>query len=135
MRTHVKVLGVLQILFGGFSLLMALGGGVGLSLIGSFVGNSGEPDAETGAAVLSLVAIAIAAFFGLVGALAVACGIGVVTFKPWARIFAIVVSALGLFSIPFGTLLGIYGLWVLFNKETEALFKNGGVEAPPASQI
>lgn len=128
MRTHVKVLGVLQILFGSFSLLMALGGGLGLSLIGSFVGNSGEPDAETGAAVLSLVAVGVAAFFGVVGALTLACGIGVVTFKSWARIFAIVMSALGLFSIPFGTLLGIYGLWVLFHKETEALFKNGGAD-------
>jgi hypothetical protein len=33
-----------------------------------------------------------------------------------------VLSALNLISIPFGTLLGIYGLWVLLNKETEALF-------------
>ena len=135
MRTHVKVLGVLQILFGAFSLLMALGGGVGLSLLGGFVESSGEPDAETGAAVLSLVAVAIAMFFGFVGALGVTCGIGVLTFKSWARILAIVTSALSLFSIPFGTMVGVYGLWVLFNKETEALFKNGGVETAPPSQI
>jgi hypothetical protein len=28
-----------------------------------------------------------------------------------------------LFSIPFGTALGIYGLWVLLRRETEPLFR------------
>ena len=34
----------------------------------------------------------------------------------------IVLSALRLIEFPFGTILGAYGLWVLFNKDTEALF-------------
>jgi hypothetical protein len=34
----------------------------------------------------------------------------------------IVLSALDLFNIPLGTALGIYGFWVLLNKETEQLF-------------
>ena len=43
-------------------------------------------------------------------------------FTPWARILTIVLSALNLINIPFGTALGVYGLWVLLNKDTERLF-------------
>ena len=49
-------------------------------------------------------------------------GIGLLKLRPWARILGIVMSALDLTHIPFGTALGIYGLWVLFNRETERLF-------------
>ena len=33
-----------------------------------------------------------------------------------------VVSILSLMMVPFGTIVGVYGLWVLFSKETERLF-------------
>jgi hypothetical protein len=62
---------------------------------------------------------------GLVG------GIGLLRFRPWARILGIVVAVLNLIHVPFGTAVGIYGLWVLFNKETEALFSG----APPPTAI
>ena len=35
----------------------------------------------------------------------------------------IVLSAINLINIPFGTVLGIYGLWVLLTRETELLFR------------
>lgn len=128
MRTHVKVLGVLQLVFGGLGVLFALGVGMGFSLLGAFVGASGEPDAEVGSAVLGFLGAGLAGLFGVGGALGVACGIGLLTFKSWGRILSIIFCALGLISVPFGTILGIYGLWVLFNKETEALFKTGGAD-------
>jgi len=34
----------------------------------------------------------------------------------------IVLSALDLLHVPFGTILGIYGLWVMLKPETEQLF-------------
>jgi hypothetical protein len=48
-------------------------------------------------------------------------GIGLVQFRPWARVAGIILSALDLFNVPFGTALGIYGLWVLLNRETEQM--------------
>jgi len=125
MRTHVKVLGALQLVFGSISLLFALGVGMGFSMLGAFVGASGEPDSQIGSAVLGLLGAAAAGLFGIGGAIGVASGIGLLTFKSWARIVGIVCCALGLLQFPFGTALGVYGLWVLFNKETEALFKPG----------
>ena len=35
---------------------------------------------------------------------------------------AIVLCAINLINIPFGTIMGVYGLWVLLNNETERLF-------------
>ena len=51
-----------------------------------------------------------------------AAGYGLLKFKPWARILGIVLSALNLINIPLGTMLGAYGLWVLFSSDTERLF-------------
>ena len=50
-------------------------------------------------------------------------GIGLVQFRPWARIGGHypVGSRSGELP-PFGTALGIYGLWVLLNRETEQMF-------------
>jgi hypothetical protein len=63
--------------------------------------------------------IVFLAAFALPGLIA---GYGLLTFKPWARIVGIVLSAIGLIYFPFGTVLGAYGLWVLLNKDTERLF-------------
>jgi hypothetical protein len=52
--------------------------------------------------------------FTSVGAvLALATGVSLLMRKSWGRILAIVVGILALITIPFGTALGIYTLWVL----------------------
>ena len=35
------------------------------------------------------------------------------------------ISLLNLFNFPLGTMLGVYGLWVLFVKDTERVFNAG----------
>jgi hypothetical protein len=54
---------------------------------------------------------------------AIIAGIGLMKYQSWARILTIVLSILDLVSIPFGTALGIYGLWVLFTAEGARLFE------------
>ena len=44
-------------------------------------------------------------------------GVGLLKFRPWARIVTIVLSALNLMNIPFGTILGVYGLWVMLSDD------------------
>lgn len=57
------------------------------------------------------------AAFGVLGAifaiLGIAAGWGLLERRSWARGLAIVAGGLSLLSIPFGTALGIYTLWVL----------------------
>jgi hypothetical protein len=123
MEQHVKVLAVLNIVLGGIGVAMAL---VVLLFFGGLAGvasSEPDPDAQTGAAFLGLI--------GGVGALVVAvfslpcviAGFGLLKFRPWAQTLTIVMSILNLISIPFGTALGIYGLWVLLNKDVKPLFR------------
>jgi hypothetical protein len=57
-------------------------------------------------------------------------GIGLLSFQPWARILTIVLSVLDLMNIPLGTILGVYGLWVLLSNESERLFEPRRVTDP-----
>ncbi len=76
--------------------------------------------------------------FFLIAVLAVPgiiAGVGLLKYRPWARILTIVLSALQLFSVPIGTAVGIYGLWTMLNNETEQLFTTSGTAfATPATQ-
>lgn len=52
-----------------------------------------------------------------------AAGIGLLTMQPWARLLAIVVGVIELISIPIGTALGIYTLWVLLPQISETEYQ------------
>ena len=127
MTTHVKVLGWFFIVFGAFYVCLAFFSSMILGLIATMVGSQGGDDAAIGVGVLGMAGAAAFVFLLAIGIPGIITGIGLLKMKPWARIVGIVLSAIRLISFPFGTILGIYGLWVLFNKDTEALFQN-----PPA---
>lgn len=122
MDTHVKVLGALQIAFGAIGLLFAVllvfvfGGAAGI------VGASGDPEASIAVPIIGLTGMALVGFLALTSLPSVIVGIGLVRLRPWARIAGIVISMLSLVMIPFGTIVGVYGLWVLFSPDTERLF-------------
>ncbi len=122
MDTHVKVLGALQMAFGAFGLTAAVllvfvfGGAAGI------VGASGGPDAAIAVPIIGLTGMALVGFLALTSLPSVIIGIGLVRLRPWARIAGIVISIISLVMIPFGTIVGVYGLWVLFSQETERLF-------------
>lgn len=50
-------------------------------------------------------------------------GFGLMKRQEWARILAIVLSIIALFSFPLGTALGIFSLFVLTHRETVPLFR------------
>lgn len=66
--------------------------------------------------------MALVVFLLLTSLPSVIVGIGLLRHSPWARIAGIVLSIVALIMIPFGTMVGVYGLWVLFSKDTERLF-------------
>jgi hypothetical protein len=122
METHVKVLGALQIALGALGLVFAavlvlvLGGAAGI------VGASGDPDAGMAIPIIGVTGMAIVTVLVLMSLPGIIIGIGLVRFRPWARIAGIVLSILSLMMIPLGTVVGVYGIWVLFSKDTERLF-------------
>jgi hypothetical protein len=125
MDTHVKVLGALQIACGAIGLMLALlmifvfGGVVGI------VGASDDPGAALAVPIIGLTGTALVAFLLLTSLPGVVIGIGLLRLRPWSRIAGIVISIIALMMIPFGTIVGAYGLWVLFSKDTERLFMTG----------
>ena len=57
------------------------------------------------------------------GALGIIAGWGLLDRQPWARTMALVLGVINLIDIPFGTLLGIYTLWVLLPAESEQEYR------------
>ena len=125
MQTHVKVLGVLYLAVGGCMLIGALFLAMTLGGVAGIVGASADPeDAAIAVPILGIAGTALAGFFGIFSLPSLITGYGLLNFKPWARIVGIVLSAISLIMIPFGTIVGAYGLWVLLSKETERLFSS-----------
>jgi len=116
----------------------ALGGLIVLLVFGSAFGIVGttihhDTDAAIALPIIGLVGGAIAFFLLLLSVPSIVAGIALLNFKAWSRTLAIVVSALHLLSIPFGTALGIYGLWVLFSQESLRFFGRPQIPDPNAA--
>jgi hypothetical protein len=123
MQTHVKVLGVLYLVVSAFSLLAALFLILAIGSAAGIVGVAADPqDAAIAIPVLGIAGTALGVMLLVLALPGLLTGWGLLTYRPWARILGIVLSALNLLNIPIGTALGIYGLWVLLNGETERLF-------------
>lgn len=123
METHIKVLGVLYIVCGVLGIVFALG----ILLIAGIVLKVVEQEAGLQVAEARL---AIAGVFGFLVILVlilsvpnIIAGVYLFKYRNWARILCIVLSILNLPLFPYGTALGVYGLIVLFNEKTVALFK------------
>ena len=126
MDTHVRVLGVLNIALGVVGLIIALLTMIGVGGAAGIISAAAEPeDAALAVPILSIVGGLVVAVVFAFSLPSVVTGIGLLYFKPWARILGIVLSAIALLGFPWVSLLGIYGLWVLFNKDTERLFAAG----------
>ncbi len=125
MRQHVTVLGILFIvlgamgLFGALIVLMIFGGAAGI--VG--VVAQEEPEAAIAIPIVGAVGLGLCFIILVMSVPQVIAGVGLLKFRPWARILGIVVAILGLMHVPLGTLVGAYGLWVLFSAEPEVLFR------------
>ena len=124
MEQHVKTLAILNIVYAGLGILIAVGILLFFGGLAGIASHDAEPDAAAGAAVLGAIGgiafIAIAIF----SVPTLIAGIGLLSFREWARILTIVMSAIHLLNIPFGTALGIYGIWALTKDEMRDLFKS-----------
>src|SRR5665213_2589904 len=103
-------------MLGAIAALLIFGG------VSALVAADHSSDSLAAIPILGLVAGFI---FILVMALslpALIIGIGLVQFRPWARMGGIILSGFDLLGFPFHTALGIYGLWTLLNRETEQMF-------------
>jgi hypothetical protein len=116
-RTHVKAIAWINILFGVLYVLVALLAFTGFFSIANLVDDDlAEGILNVSGSMLGFILLGLG-LPGLIG------GIGLLGYHDWARILIIILSILGLFNFPLGTFLGIYSLWVLFRGDTRRLFK------------
>lgn len=128
MDTHVKVLGVLYIALSALGVLAALFLMVTLSGSAAMVGAAADPeDAAIALPIIGIAGTALLMFLLAISLPGLVTGFGLLSYKSWARILGLVLSVINLVNIPFGSILGIYGLWVLLNKDTERLFNKTAV--------
>jgi hypothetical protein len=135
MRDHVKILGILQIVLGALGGLVALAVLAVFGLAGAAVGTAAvqqDPDAILALPIFGGIGMALFILILILSLPSIFAGVGLLQMRPWARILTIVLCALNLLNVPIGTAIGIYGLWVMLNKETEQMFRGVASTGPTA---
>ncbi len=116
MKEHVKIVAALRI---GMSVLVLVGAAlVFLSVVGGGL-LSGDPDAIRITGIVGTILAGVLALFCIPGIVA---GVGLLRYRNWARILNLVLSIFDLLLFPIGTLIGVYSIWVLAQREAEVLF-------------
>ena len=116
MEKHVTFVAVLNIAFGALGVLMAV------AAFATIVGGGLISRDETAIAITSIVGSSVAFILLVLSVPELIAGIGLLKGKGWARILIMIIACIELVQIPFGTLIGIYTLWVMLNDETAKLF-------------
>lgn len=115
MREHLRILGVLYLVSGGLYLLGALIVATALTGTGVLMRDWGS------VAFLSGLGVVIGVFLAALGLPGLIVGWGLLKLRSWSRVPGFVLGFLNLLNFPFGTLLGGYTLWVLFQPAAERL--------------
>jgi hypothetical protein len=119
MALHLRALAIALIAMGIggglFSLIWMIANGGPSGLVNAF----DDLSSVLGPMVVGIVFLNI-----LLAAPMVMTGMGLLRAQGWARTMGMVVCALAIINIPFGSMLGGYGLWVLTSLEIEPLFEN-----------
>jgi len=117
LKKHVTLVAALHIGFSTIGIVAAMIVFFAISFASSFVN-----DVDIASAVLKFIGvllpaiILIASLAGLIG------GIGLLSYRKWARILVLIMAALGCLNFPLGTLKGVYSIWVLMQDETVKYF-------------
>jgi len=118
MREHITILAWIHILWSGLHLLLAallLLGALGLGSAAALTG--GLLALPIFAAIGGAVAFVLAVVY-LPGLL---MGIGLLNGAGWARILGVILSLINLVHFPIGTVVGLYGLWVLLRADSAGI--------------
>ena len=116
MKSHIELLGWINIISGAFMLL------IGALVVVALFFFAPVTDRQA-AIVLPVIAIVVGSVLGLISIGQIITGIGLLKRTPWARVLALVVAVFALFSFPIGTIIAIYSFWVLTREETQQLLR------------
>lgn len=116
-RRHVRLLGLLWLAFAAFN---TIGAAVLYVLANTLFAHLHDMGAPEGTSFLRPLLSVIAILLFAKAAFGFIAGWGLLQHEKWARILALVLAFISLFTnIPFGTALGVYTMWVLLPSESE----------------
>ena len=118
MKQHVSFVGALHVGFGILGILGGLAVYITFHFAHGFVEH--DPLAENILAFVGNTLSIIIIFFSSLGVIG---GIGLFSYRAWARILVLIVSAINCLNVPIGTAKGVYSIWVLMQPETIELFE------------
>jgi len=131
MLSHIKALGILHVVLSSMGVLAAVGVLVVFGGLASIVGMSDKSgDAAAAIPILGGIGTLIAIIILVVSLPGLIGGIGLLKMASWSRLLMLIISAIDLINIPFGTAIGIYGIWVLTKPETQALLEGRSYVQP-----
>lgn len=113
---HVKILAIVWLVISVMDVAPALGLFFGSGIAMHFIPMPVR-------AFLMPVAGFIAVFLLARAVVGLLVGWGLLQYRSWARVLALVLGVISLLHFPFGTALGIYTLWVLLPAESEREYR------------
>ena len=117
MEKHLTAVAALQV---GLSILGVI---LGIFLFVLLTGIRVISQEEEALFILTTIGAGLGIFLLTVSVPGMIGGIGLFKRKEWARILVLILSAIELLNIPFGTALGVYSIWILVQNETVQLLK------------
>lgn len=126
MRSHLRLLGILQLTWGAIGLLLGVALlllAVGALAIGLM--NTGDPVAA-GVTTFTFGVFAAALLLG--GAANAWAGRALRREQSVGRYAVLWLSVPNLFVLPFGTALGVYAFWVLLHNDARTMFLNARLD-------
>lgn len=121
MAFHVELAGVLFIVWGGLITLIGLSTlalGVGATSLAA----SPSSDGQFAAGVIAATFTTLALIAILWGAAHIAVGLPLRRHRHWSRLAALMLGAVDLLLLPYGTAIGCYTMWALLHQGGRKLF-------------
>jgi hypothetical protein len=123
LTAKVDIVGILFIVWGLLTTLvgvstLALGIGA-VAVIASTARGGGGGDVAAGLTAFAFTALTW-------GTAHVVVGVPLRRHRPWSRLAALMLGAVDLLLLPYGTALGVYAIWILLDEDSKRLFAVNG---------
>lgn len=110
---HKKILGIIYVVTASLTIIAALFVRAIMSIVFEFAFENADPEEERiGEFVRAMAGFLPAIIIIFSGIPTLLAGIGLLMKQSWAMIVALIMGCLKLFSIPIGTAIGIYAIWI-----------------------
>ena len=118
-RSHVNLVAVLHIALGAITVFGAIITFIAINFGLNFIPEEEEIPIEIIRSIIAILPLTM----GIFGVIDILAGAALYSYKQWARILVIVISAINCLNIPIGTAKGVYSIWALMVPEVQELFE------------